>query len=495
MEELLELIRGERREPLTPEVRVRDFLREIQRKNGEEVEIEGFLLLRQPPNAPKDAVYYLLTPLSPEEMKKSRLRAYIVLRIDEASVIEDSVYSGAYVRVRGVIDAYPYGNLKLLRVLELKGIPYENRWFRYADYALSRRELEELISSTVYASYETERAIIYSLLSAPTVIGAGFWGEGITFSAFKGERERPVLSLWEALKYLHSLLPEELKLKRERWTGFDDEFLGIDFRFARPRAGLTYYVPHTRAMLKRQKPVPKWAEGHFREKSAGFLSPRLLIKPEDETATFGETPLVITEDVAYERNRELEELMPNVVATIVVARGRVGALNLAEMKEYRYRFEAFLMRNRSEYGELFDALTLSGKVFNVGLRYRLGARLLGAMGRFEGRIERGLISDLLGLYQEITDTWINELPDREKLRLLKEYERYIGNSRVAEIGVRIFEDLEATSVDGTVGREEFLKALIESGFGREQAGRTLEKLLREGYLYEPFPGKLKLVRW
>ncbi|AIU68850.1 hypothetical protein TEU_00040 [Thermococcus eurythermalis] len=495
MEALLELLREEMRRPLTPEVRVRDFLKEIRRKNGEEIEVEGFLLLRQPPNAPRDAVYYLLSPLSPEEARKTTLRAYLVLWITEASSIGGSLYSGAYVRAKGVLDAYPYGNLRLLHVRELKEAPYENRWLRYEEYALSRGELEGLISDTIYANYETERAIIYSLLSAPTVIGAGNWGEGVTFSAFKGERERSVLSLWEALKYLHSLLPEELKLRRDRWTEFDDDFLSLDFRFARPRAKLAYYVPHTRAMLKRPRPVPKWAEEHFRGKNAGFLSPRLVMKPEDETATLGEAPLVITEDVAYERNRELEELIPNVVATVMVARRRVGVLNLGEMEDYRYRFEAFLIRNRNEYGELFDALTLSGKVFNVGLRYRLGARLLGAMGRFEGKLRRGLISDLLGLYQEITDTWINELPDREKLRLLKEYERYIGNSRVAEIGVRIFEDLEATSIDGTVTREEFLKALIEAGFRREHAGETLEKLLREGYIYEPFPGKLKLVRW
>jgi len=495
MEELLALIREELKEPLTPEVRVRDFLREIQGKNGEEVEVEGFLLLRQPPNAPKDAVYYLLSPLSPEEIRKSRLRAYLVLRIDEASSIGGSVCSGAYVRVRGILDAYPYGNLRLLRVLELHEAPYENRWLRYEDYALSRGELENLISSTVYANYETERAVIYALLSAPTVVGAGNWGEGVTFSAFKGERERPLISLWEALKYLHSLLPEEMKLRRDRWTEFNDDFLGLDFRFARPRAKLLYYVPHTRTMLKRQKPVPKWAEEHFRGKSAGFLSPRLVMKPEDETAAFGEAPLVITEGVAYERNRELEELMPNIVATVMVARRRVGVLNLGEMKDYRYRFEAFLIRNRSEYGELFDALTLSGKVFDVGLRYRLGARLLGAMGRFEGRIRRGLISDLLGLYQEITDTWMDKLPDHEKLRLLREYERYIGNSKIAEISVRIFQDLEATSLDGTVAREEFIRALVEAGFKARHAEGTLEKLLREGYLYEPFPGRLKLVRW
>ena len=495
MEELLELLREGVRRPLTPEVRVRDFLKEIQQKNGEEITIEGFLLLRQPPNAPRDAVYYLLSPLSPEETRKTELRAYLVLRITEASSIGGNLYSGAYVRAKGVLDAYPYGNFRLLHVRELKEVPYENRWLRYEEYALSRGELEGLISDTIYANYETERAVIYALLSAPTVIGGGEWGEGVTFSAFRGERERSVLSLWEALKYLHSLIPEELKLRRDRWSEFEDDFLGLDFRFARPPVGLAYYVPHTKAMLKKPSPVPKWAEEHFRGKNAGFLSPRLVMKPEDETATLGEAPLVITEDVAYERNRELEELMPNIVATVMAARRRVGTLNLGEMKDYRYRFEAFLIRNRNEYGELFDALTLSGKVFNVGLRYRLGARLLGSMGRFEGRVRKGLISDLLGLYQEITDTWINELPDREKLRLLKEYERYIGNSKVAEISVRIFEDLEATSIDGTVSRGEFIEALREAGFRREHAERTLEKLIREGYLYEPFPGKLKLVRW
>ncbi|WP_456420893.1 hypothetical protein [Thermococcus sp.] len=495
MEDLLALLIEERKKPLTPEVRVRNFLREIGGKNGDEIEVEGFLLLRQPPNSPRDAVYYILSPISPEEMKKSSLRAYLVLRIDEASSIRGGIYSGAYVRVRGVLDAYPYGNLRLLHVLELREVPYDNHWLRYEAYSLSRKEFENLISNTIYANYETERAIIYTLLSAPTVIGVEGWGEGVTFSAFRGESERPVLALWEALKYIYSLLPPELRLVKDRWGDFNDEFLNLDFRFVRPRAELAYYVPRAKNILKRSSPVPKWAEKYFREKRAGFLSPRLVMKPEDGMATLGEAPLVITDEVAYERNRELEELTPNVIVTVMATRKKVGALNLAKMSDYRYRFERFLLRNRNEYGELFDALTLSGKIFNVGIRYKLGARLLGAMGRFEGKVTRSLINDLIGLYQEITDTWINELPDREKLRLLREYERYIENSRIAEISVRIFEDLEATSLDGAVTREEFLKALVEAGFNREHAERTLEKLLREGYVYEPFPGKLKLVRW
>ncbi|WP_297062062.1 hypothetical protein [Thermococcus sp.] len=495
MEELLELLREEHREPLTPSVRVKDFLRKISRKNGEEIEIDGFLLLRQPPNAPKDAVYYLLSPLTPEEAKRSRLKAYLVLRIDEKTRVKGRLYSGSYVMVKGVLDAYPYGNMRLLHVFELEEIPYETRWTKYKDYALSRNELENLISSTIYANYELQKGIIYALLNAPTVIGVENWSEGITFSAFKGESKRPVISLWEGLKYIYSLLPRELKLKKERWEEFDDDFLGIDFKFAFPKSGLAYYVPPTKAMLKRVNPIPRWAEKHFLLKKASFLSPRLFVKPDDIMATLGESPLVIIDEVAYERNRELEELMPNLVATIILAKGKIGSLNLGEMKEYRYRFEAFLIKNRNEYGELFDALTLSGKVFNVGTRYRLGARLLGAMERFEGKIDRGLVNDLLGLYQEITDTWINEMPEKEKLRLLKEYERYIGGSKVAEIGIKIFEDLEATSLDGTVTREEFLKALVEAGFREEHGRETIEKLLREGYLYEPFSGKLKLVRW
>ncbi|WP_457742707.1 hypothetical protein [Thermococcus sp.] len=499
MEELMEILRsGRHREALTPEKRIRDFLMEIQRKpNGEEVEVRGFVLLRKPPNSPDDALYYLLSPIAPSEIRKARkVMAYLVLRIDESTKIE-RLHPGEYVVVRGVLDAYPFGNLRLLRVEEIRAESYSHYWKQYSGLALSRGELEDLIRETVYANYEVELAVIYTLLNAPLVLGAEYWREGVAFSTFAGiSKKRAVLSMWEVLKYLHSLLPWEVKLKREKWDKVDDNFIGLDFKYSRPSTiDLSYYVPYNRSILRREVPVPKWALSYFEEKRASFMTPRLRMNPGDEAATLSETPFVLTEEVGYEKNPELERLMPNLIATVFIARERLGMLNLLEMGDYRKRFEAFVMRNRLEHGELFDALTISGKVFNVNLRYRLGARLLGSMARFEGKLRRGLISDLLGVYQEIVDTWINELPEDEKIKLLREYERYVGTSRLAEISLRIFSDLESTSSDGLVSKEEFKRTLVEYGFNEGHALRIIGELLREGYLYEPSPGRLKLIRW
>ena len=499
MEELMELLRlGGYREALTPEKRVKDFLMEVQRKpNGEEVEVRGFVLLRKPPNAPEDALYYILSPVAPSEIGKAKkLRAYLVLRIDENTKV-GKLHPGEYVVARGILDAYPFGNLRLLRVREIQPERYSEYWKQYAELALSRCELEDLIEKTVYANYEVERAVIYTLLNAPLVLGAEYWQGGVAFSTFAGlSKKRAVLSMWEALKYIHSLLPWEVKLRREKWSEAEDDFLGLDFKFSKPStADLSYYVPYNRSILGREVPVPKWALGHFEEKRASFMTPRLRMNPGDEAAALSETPFVLTEEVGYERNPELERLMPNVIATVFTAMERLSVLNLLEMEDYRNRFEAFVMRNRLEHGELFDALTISGKVFNINLRYRLGARLLGSMARFEGKLKRGLISDLLGVYQEIVDTWINELPGDEKVRLLKEYERYVGTSRLAEISLRIFSDLESTSIDGSVSKEEFKKTLVEYGFTEGHASRIIGELIREGYIYEPSPGRLKLIRW
>jgi hypothetical protein len=500
MEELVNLLRLERKPALTPEKRVKDFIKVIQRtKNGEEIRVRGFIILRKPPNAPRDGIYYLLSPIAPSELRKYRgPRSYLVLEISETTRLDGKIQPGEYVEAEGILNAYPFGTLRLLHARRISPADYSEYWKDYRSLALSKSELEGIISDTIYASYELERAVIYSLLTSPFVVGAE-WLDGFTLSGFKGtEGSKNVpLSLWEVMKYIHSLLPWEVQLRRDRWAEIEDDgLLGIDFRFTRPsKAGPLYYVPHNKTLIGSKTPVPKWALKTFERKEATFLTPRAGIKPEDEAALLAETPFVLIEPVSYERNRELEELTPNIMITVMLAREKLGMLNPWELQEYRQKFEAFLANNRREYGELFDALTLSGKVFNANLRYRLGARLLGSMARLEGKLSKSLITDLIGIYQELTDLWVNELPEREKLRLVKEYERYVGSDRLASRALRIFTDLEATRKDGTVEREEFIRALVEYGINRGKAEEIVDSLLREGYLYEPFPGKLRLIRW
>ncbi|MBP1910930.1 hypothetical protein [Thermococcus stetteri] len=500
MEELMELLNLERKPALTPERRVKDFLEDIQRtRNGEEARVRGFLILRKPPNAPREGIYYILSPVAPSEMKNyCGPRAYLVIEINETTRIDAKIQSGEYVEAEGVLDAYPFGTLRLLHARKISPADYSEYWKDYRPLALSKNELESLISETIYANYELERAIIYSILTAPFVVGAE-WLDGFVLSGFRGVdgSKNATLSLWETLKYIHSLLPWEMQLRRDRWAEIEDDgLLGIDFRFTRPsRAGPLYYVPHNKTLLESEVPVPKWALKTFERKEATFLTPRAGIRPEDEAALLAETPFVLIEPVSYERNRELEELTQNLIVTVILSREMISTLNPWELKEYGWKFEAFLAKNRREYGELFDALTLSGKVFNANLRYRLGARLLGSMARLEGKLSKPLITDLIGIYQELTDLWVNELPEKEKLRLIREYERYVGSDKLAGRALSIFADLESTRKDGIVLREEFIRALEEYGIRRGRAEEIVDSLLRGGYLYEPSPGKLKLIRW
>ncbi len=252
MEELIKLIHLERKPALTPERKVKDFLETLQRtKNGEDIRVRGFIILRKPPNAPRDGIYYLLSPLAPSEMKSYRgPRAYLVVKINEDTRIDARIQPGEYVEAEGILDAYPFGTLRLLHARRISPADYSEYWKDYRSLALSKSELENLVSDTIYASYELERAIMYSILTAPFVVGTN-WLDGFTLSGgFKGlEGSKNVtLSLWEALKYIYSLLPWEMQLRRDRWGGEveDDGFLGIDFRFTWPsRAGPPFTMSPT----------------------------------------------------------------------------------------------------------------------------------------------------------------------------------------------------------------------------------------------------------
>lgn len=136
-------------------------------------------------------------------------------------------------------------------------------------------------------------------------------------------------------------------------------------------------------------------------------------------------------------------------------------------------------------------------IFETNTRYLLSLRLLGSMARFEGKINTGIISDVINMNQEIVDMWINEIPEREMLKVLETYEKYVErdfrNKRL-EMALRVFLDLEATSIDGFVSREEFYNALVEYGFKPSYAREVIESLIADGYLYEPVIGKLKMIK-
>ncbi|WP_297497224.1 hypothetical protein [Thermococcus sp.] len=492
MEEILSLLRRPR--PLSPDERARHFQIEVQGwKNGDEVEIGGFFIARKPPYAPDDAAYYLLSPLPQGELKEWRKpKIYVVLKITESSRV-DAVQSGTYVRVKGIADAYRWGTLRMLHVISMRKEEYSDYWKGFREYALTGEEIEELFSSTIEAPYDMMKGLVYSFLNAPTLIGSNLtWSEGTTFSTIKDGSE--VYSAWEALKYIYSILPPEMRLRKERWGWTTDEFLDLDFRLRDPNEGTKYYVPSRKEMLVREIPAPSWARKYFIEKSATFLTPRAVLRANDGVARLSEVPFILSERIAYERNRELEQLAPNLIATLFVAEQRVPSLNLAELEGYRRRFETFLAKNRREYGEIFEAMKIRGMVFETGLRYQLGARLLGSMARFKGRLTRPLVSDVILVLQEILDLWVNELPERERATLLRTYRHYAGRDRRLSVALSIFTDIEATSSDGTVQRTEFLRALREYGFTERTAREIIEHFIAKGYLYEPIAGKLRLVR-
>ena len=133
-------------------------------------------------------------------------------------------------------------------------------------------------------------------------------------------------------------------------------------------------------------------------------------------------------------------------------------------------------------------------LFETNTRYLLSVHLLGAMARFEGKLKRGLINDVLLINQEILDTWMNELPPGTLMKLVEDYEKYISSDKRSNIALSIFMDLESVSKDGSVPVGEFIEALVSYGFKRSDAERTLARLISEGYLYEPYAGKLRLIR-
>ncbi|NJE85015.1 hypothetical protein E3E23_04115 [Thermococcus sp. CX2] len=503
-EEIMKLLHwAGRREPLNPAKRIKEFQMKIQRaKNGDNLEIGGFLIGRKPPYAPADAAYYLLSPVPPSELAglpKDAPRAYLVLRLTEKSQVTGDVKPGRYVVVKGIIDAYSWGNLRMLYVESIEGRDYSEYWLEYRSAALSKTEVEGLLSRTVYVRYEMEKALIYSLYGTPVVLGLSqSWGEGLDLTVYHYKAESELLALWSALKYFHSALPWEMRLRRERVMEVSDPFLDLDFRLSNPNStNLRYFVPYSRRGLRI---LPKWAANEILGKRAvGLLPENKEADPTELLARTSEAPFVLApweERPYYEHNRELMELMPNLIATLFLRRAEVSSINAGAIEEFRRKYIRWQEEKRDEYDKKFDALIAPRGLMNPTIRYHLSLRLLGSAVRFEGKMKGSVARDVLFINDAIVNDWMVVLRDRPDvlMRLLKEYERYVPRDVRASRALRIFSDLVSTSSSEETTREEFLKALIDVGFSRDDAMGLIERFIAAGYIYEPFPGKLRLVR-
>ncbi|EEB74277.1 hypothetical protein [Thermococcus sp. AM4] len=508
MEELyLELMRiaSPIGEPLTPEKRARDFIAELQgTPNGEEITVRGFLLLRKPPNAPKDAAYYLLSALSPSELRKlpsSAPRPYIVVRIGPETSIGGKFLSGSYVEVRGILEPYPWGNLRMIRALSLRSADYSDYWKDYREMALGPNEVEELIESSIYTNREFQLGLIYALYGSPPVLESPRgWSEGYELSILgQRGREGSLLTLWRILRFLYTSLPEELRFRKGKRSVFTDGFLDLDFKIFDPNGTpVRYYVPRTPGKVSR------YAERMIlAKKLAGMLALPKRASPTDGLSSRAETPFVFIpeedERPYLENESMLRDYLPNLIVTIFVERERIKSLSTSGKlgETFQRKFEDWLMEKRNEYGWAFDVLTIPGGVFDVGIRYELSLRLLGSMARLDGKVRRSHLGRVKTLNDEILNDWmavLSSMPQSELQRLLKLYRGYMPGDHRAAKALQLFRNLASTTFTGEVARETFRAELIRAGFSEEAAERIIETLVREGYLYEPSAGVLKLVR-
>ena len=508
MEELyLELMRIERPmgEPLTPERRARDFIAELQRTpNGEEIIVKGFLMLRKPPNAPRDAVYYVLSALSPGELKNLPPRApkpYVIVRVGHETSIGEKFLSGSYVEVRGILEPYPWGNLRMIRAISLRGVDYSDYWKEYQKMALSPEEVENIIEGSIYTNREFQLGLIYALYGSPPVLESPRgWSEGYELSILgQRGRESSLLTLWRILKFLYTNLPEELRFRKEKKSLLTDDFLDLDFKVFDPNGTpVRYYVPRTPGRIS------KAAERRLlAKKLAGMLALPKRANPTDDLSTRAETPFVFIpeeDERPYLENESLlRSYLPNLIVTIFVERERVSTLSTSGKlgETFQRKFEDWLMEKRNEYGWTFDVLTIPGGVFDVGMRYELSLRLLGSMARLDGKLKRSHLGRVKTLNDEILNDWmtvLSSMPQSELQKLLKLYRGYMPGDHRAAKALQLFRDIASTTLSGAVTRETFRAELLKAGFSEGAAERIIETLIREGYLYEPSAGVLKLVR-
>lgn len=499
--EILELLRLERiREPLSPGKRLREFQMRLQKfKNGEEVEVAGFLIGRRPPGAPRDALYYILSPLPPSELSslgKREFRTYLVIRITERTEISGRARPGSYVLVKGTIDAYPWGNLRVVHAGSIEGRDYSEYWKDYRGFALSRREVLDLFERTVYLRDDMRNALIYSIYGVPFVPGKS-WGEGFEFTTFKYGENSDLLALWKALKYLYSSLPWEVRRTRQRIMEVDDPFLGLDFRLGNPNGSdMKYYTPPTkRGLVHLPSDVERDLEG---KRVIGLLPKNVDANPLDRMARLSETPFVLLpseERPYFEKNREFLQLIPNLLVTIFTRREKLAVLDRKKTLPLEEEFLRWLREFRDDYGDPFRALTAPSGPMNVGLRIELGKRLFGSIVRFNGRITRKAARDVRLINEAIVNDWMVVLKDHpsEMMRLLREYRMYVPGTLKAGRALEVLHDLASVSPSGEVTREDFIRELIRDGFSKGEALELLEKFLAGGYVYEPFPGKLKPI--
>lgn len=485
------------KEPLTPDERAKKFLKKLQSyKIGDFIELDGFLLLSKPPNPPAHGVYYLLSPLSPSEIKASTIKTYVILKFKETTKIIGKLESGSYVTVSGILEAYHYGNMRMIIVDKIETENYLKYWTDYKEYSLNKREISEMFSNTFYSDAGIIDSLIYSLFSSPNI--ANFeWNGNFIFGSLTLERSEKVLkSVIGAFSYIYRLLPKEFRLraKREKFPYIDDD-MDIDFLLTYPESSYKIYASTSKRYLNSDIPLPKWTLKHFKNRDAIFLIPKpSKISPKDFLAYSSETPWILREPIGVEQNREFEQLFPNLLVTVLTSQMKLGTL-LEPPQEFRYSYINFIEKARQEHGEIIDALLSKGMLFEVNRRYLLTADLFGAMTRFEGKMEKSAIKESIWLTEEILDRWINELSGEAKLKLLKEYRDFMPKkARRAEQALKIFEDLEATSPKGEVLEEEFYNALVKFGFSSKQSRELIERLKAEGFLLEPRKGVLKLIR-
>lgn len=508
--EILELLRLEKtREPLSPSRRLREFQMEIRRvKNGEDIEIAGFLLARKPPHAPRDAAYYLLSPLSPSELKelgKDEFRTYLVIRATEGTAVKGDVRPGSYVVVKGTADAYPWGNLRMVHTTSIEGRDYSEYWKDYREFALSRREVVDLFERTIYLRRDMTKALIYSLYGVPYILwgsDAPQWGEGFEYTVYKYRENMDLLALWKALKYLQSSLPWEVRLRRESTLEIIDPMMDIDFKIHDPNwTDMKYYVPSSKRGLVR---MPKWSERHIVNKRAiGLLPQDIEADPTNPLAKISETPFVLMpweEKPYFEENREFRQLIPNLLVTIFTNRERYLSMSHGELERLREEHLKWRRWARREYSETFEKLTTPSGVLHLGIRFYLDSRLFGAITRFYGKVTDRALKDVREIDETILNEWnvvfaelVKKRPDII-MKLEKEYERYIPYDVRAQRALQIFHDLVSTSPLGEVTREEFLREMLKNGFNERDALGLIEKFIATGYIYEPFPGKLRLTR-
>ncbi|NJE43518.1 hypothetical protein [Thermococcus sp. GR6] len=500
--EILELLRLERmREPLSPSRRVREFQMRLQRiKNGEETEVAGFLLARKPPHAPRDAAYYLLSPLSPSELEglgEDEFRTYLIVRATENTRVSGEVRPGSYVLVRGIIDAYPLGNLRMIHASSIEGKDYSDYWKDYREFALSRREVAELFERTIYVRDDMRKALIYSLYGVPYIPGEN-WGEGFEFTVFKYRDDSGLLALWKALKYFYSNLPWEVRLNRGKAIEVDDPLLGIDFRLGNPnRSNMRYYTPPTK---RGTVSLPKWVTERIVSKRAiGLLPKNVDADPLDRMARISETPFVLVpseEKPYFEENREFLQLIPNLLVTVFTQRERLRSLDWEKTRVVEEEFLKWLRESRDDYGDPFRALIAPRGPMNIRLRMELGRRVFGSIVRFNGRITKRAAREVKLINEAIVNDWMVVLHDRpaEMIKLLREYQMYVPGTLKAQRALEILHDLASVSPSSEVTREDFIRELMKDGFSREDALEITERFIATGYVYEPFPGKLRLVR-